>query len=85
MQSAIAHSRDVLLDRPIMHFHLHVRHRLLIGAKKRGHDSAGRQRPIADVQLGLAFACDRAHLSHRVVGVLQNRARFLEKSAAGIG
>ena len=46
---------------------------------------AGRKRTIADVQLGLALAGDRAHLRHRVVCVFQNGARFLEKSAAGFG
>ena len=46
---------------------------------------AGRQRPIADVQLGLAFPGDRAHFSDSVVGLLEDRARFIEKSAAGVG
>ena len=40
---------------------------------------------IPYVQFGLPLAADGAHLSHGLVGVLQNGARFIEKNAARFG
>ena len=68
-----------------MQLHADARHRIVIGAKERGHDGGGGERPITDVQLGVALARDRAHFRDGVTGVLENGARFIEKSAAGFG
>jgi hypothetical protein len=56
----------------------------LIRTKKRGHDPAGCQRPVADVQLRLALTGNRARLLDGFVGLLQNRASFIEKRATGV-
>ena len=45
----------------------------------------GREGPIADVQFRLALAGNRTHFADGVARVLQDRASFIEKRAAGLG
>ena len=74
----VAHSGDVFFSTVqscILHLYVGI---AFDTPEEARHDSAGGQRPIADVQL-LGLPGDRAHFSQRLRGLLENGARFIDE------